>query len=446
MRTVGDDEVGKISRGCFVIPPAACCGALQHHNKCYFFFTSRRRHTRFDCDLSSDVCSSDLDRRRQDLAPVVEPGRDLGPVERRPEDGFGDVLEEPVGVTGEQHGLEALEGETDQHELLLRSRRGGPRPPRAAPGGIVLQARLRQRSARREPRGGHELRPVAREREDLELEARLARERRAPVLQPAHESEHLRSGRGRQPDHAPGRRARRPGHDRGRGEERARLEVGRDPGFAREVLLDPVGGPDAREGLEPRLDLRRVALDDPRVARGIDQRQALAQRGLEAAIGIARDPGSGRLLARAGGCGAAEEREHVTGEPRDRKSTRLNSSHSQISYAVSCLEKKPRLYPSLREVDAYLGWFGPASRVMQAMSFLGEVPGVRAGTQKLGERFVKGSTGGPGPEARAKSGSLAVAEVEAAAGSVIERVELLCSKGYTYPRDLHSFPTRRSSD
>src|SRR2546430_7431626 len=27
------------------------------------FFSSRRRHTRFDCDWSSDVCSSDLSRR-----------------------------------------------------------------------------------------------------------------------------------------------------------------------------------------------------------------------------------------------------------------------------------------------------------------------------------------------------------------------------------------------
>src|SRR2546430_12812056 len=35
-----------------------------------FFFSSRRRHTRFDCDWSSDVCSSDLEllgalRRRE---------------------------------------------------------------------------------------------------------------------------------------------------------------------------------------------------------------------------------------------------------------------------------------------------------------------------------------------------------------------------------------------
>src|SRR2546427_8592963 len=27
-----------------------------------FFFSSRRRHTRFDCDWSSDVCSSDLEQ------------------------------------------------------------------------------------------------------------------------------------------------------------------------------------------------------------------------------------------------------------------------------------------------------------------------------------------------------------------------------------------------
>src|SRR5205085_5294671 len=27
-----------------------------------FFFSSRRRHTKFDCDWSSDVCSSDLKR------------------------------------------------------------------------------------------------------------------------------------------------------------------------------------------------------------------------------------------------------------------------------------------------------------------------------------------------------------------------------------------------
>src|SRR2546430_7297371 len=36
----------------------------------YFFFSSRRRHTRFDCDWSSDVCSSDLEA--EDAAFIEE--------------------------------------------------------------------------------------------------------------------------------------------------------------------------------------------------------------------------------------------------------------------------------------------------------------------------------------------------------------------------------------
>src|SRR2546427_3504145 len=35
----------------------------------FFFFSSRRRHTRFDCDWSSDVCSSDLPPRARGSAP-----------------------------------------------------------------------------------------------------------------------------------------------------------------------------------------------------------------------------------------------------------------------------------------------------------------------------------------------------------------------------------------
>src|SRR2546430_13048912 len=38
----------------------------------FFFFSSRRRHTRFDCDWSSDVCSSDL---KSDLLHPLEQGR-----------------------------------------------------------------------------------------------------------------------------------------------------------------------------------------------------------------------------------------------------------------------------------------------------------------------------------------------------------------------------------
>src|SRR2546430_11037776 len=41
--------------------PSNCCPVL-------FFFSSRRRHTRFDCDWSSDVCSSHLSFDHRSLA------------------------------------------------------------------------------------------------------------------------------------------------------------------------------------------------------------------------------------------------------------------------------------------------------------------------------------------------------------------------------------------
>src|SRR2546430_7459782 len=40
-----------------------------------FFFSSRRRHTRFDCDWSSDVCSSDLQPRGAMIGMAVARAR-----------------------------------------------------------------------------------------------------------------------------------------------------------------------------------------------------------------------------------------------------------------------------------------------------------------------------------------------------------------------------------
>src|SRR3712207_7456116 len=54
------------------------------------------------------------------------------------------------------------------------------------------------------------------------------------------------------------------------------------------------------------------------------------------------EPHRGRHIPRRGGRrrgGAQEQRRH-TPEGQDRKSTRLNSSHANISYAVFCLKKK----------------------------------------------------------------------------------------------------------
>src|SRR2546427_9248720 len=70
-----------------------------------------------------------------------------------------------------------------------------------------------------------------------------------------------------------------------------------------------------------------------------------AQRQLERRVGIERDGAVELLVARElGGRGRrVRRRPRQEGElrrARDRKSTRLNSSHSQISYAAFCLKKK----------------------------------------------------------------------------------------------------------
>src|SRR2546427_8622337 len=69
-----------------------------------------------------------------------------------------------------------------------------------------------------------------------------------------------------------------------------------------------------------------------------------SRRRQEAAV-----PDLGRVHARLGGVDIGDLRRHQR-QPRghdlakaDRKSTRLNSSHSQISYAVFCLKKKKRI-------------------------------------------------------------------------------------------------------
>src|SRR6266568_6234896 len=53
----------------------------------FFFFSSRRRHTRWNCDWSSDVCSSDL---------AANPAAQL--VELSQAEGVGSIDDQGVGV------------------------------------------------------------------------------------------------------------------------------------------------------------------------------------------------------------------------------------------------------------------------------------------------------------------------------------------------------------
>src|SRR3990167_9864614 len=89
-----------------------------------YFFASRRRHTRFDCDWSSDVCSSDLDdvkvvdRRRFTSAGERRPGAEL-----RPEPPPGPAAAAPSPAPA------APRAETAE-ERTAREAYDGQRPPR----------------------------------------------------------------------------------------------------------------------------------------------------------------------------------------------------------------------------------------------------------------------------------------------------------------------------
>src|SRR6266481_5568657 len=73
----------------------------------YFFFSSRRRHTRWNCDWSSDMCSSDLKAQRSDMQPS---GQQRGRRDVEPEIADGEIGAVAVGD------VDPLDLQTERHE------------------------------------------------------------------------------------------------------------------------------------------------------------------------------------------------------------------------------------------------------------------------------------------------------------------------------------------
>src|SRR2546430_9290515 len=93
-----------------------------------------------------------------------------------------------------------------------------------------------------------------------------------------------------------------------------------------------------RSTLFPYTTLFRSVCDEPgRSRRHHRSRQQDFPQGLRRRIGMLRQVTFNGLL----------------GLEEDRKSTRLNSSHSQISYAVFCLKKKKKKTSSSDTLDLY---------------------------------------------------------------------------------------------
>src|SRR2546430_17611081 len=125
---------------------------------CFFFFSSRRRHTRFDCDWSSDVCSSDLERvahprrhvpvDRAEVVPLLVLAHlgelDALPPEHRPvfpceegaDQGTGaqlDALDLPEHFWGDQTPAGAERGGLGTSTILAFVRHGTPTASRILP-------------------------------------------------------------------------------------------------------------------------------------------------------------------------------------------------------------------------------------------------------------------------------------------------------------------------
>jgi short subunit dehydrogenase-like uncharacterized protein len=109
----------------------------------------------------------------------------------------------------------------------------------------------------------------------------------------------------------------------------------------------------------------------------------------------------------------------------------------------------PRVHPGLRDVGVWLGWFGPASRPIQAISaataLATRVPGVRGAIGATAGRFVKGSTGGPSDEARGKARSRIVAIASDDDGRPLATVRLKGVNPYDFTAGMLAWGALRAA-
>src|SRR2546430_9393539 len=85
----------------------------------FFFFSSRRRHTRFDCDWSSDVCSSDLDEVECDGVALLCPGSRNS--HQKCGDGDGDNRFGSGYDAASNRGDDAMNERSEEHTSELQS-------------------------------------------------------------------------------------------------------------------------------------------------------------------------------------------------------------------------------------------------------------------------------------------------------------------------------------
>ena len=156
-------------------------------------------------------------------------------------------------------------------------------------------------------------------------------------------------------------------------------------------------------------------------------------------VGVVAAPGFGFRDGRIQAERAARRVRKFNVEGRDRQA---------ISFAASEHFGLPREAPQLREVNAYLGWFGSVSRALQGMSLVGETAMKLPGLERLWESAasrLEGSSGGPDAQSRAKSGSHVVGIAYDEGGNQLAEVHLTGANGYDFTGDILAWGADRAA-
>jgi len=110
----------------------------------------------------------------------------------------------------------------------------------------------------------------------------------------------------------------------------------------------------------------------------------------------------------------------------------------------------PRLAPGLRTVDVYLGWFGPASGAVRAMSgvvpLLRKVPGAERVVSALTGAASRLVAAAPNPAALDAVTSHFVAEAFDAGGTLLARTRLTSPEAYAITADLLAWGAGRAAE
>jgi short subunit dehydrogenase-like uncharacterized protein len=123
---------------------------------------------------------------------------------------------------------------------------------------------------------------------------------------------------------------------------------------------------------------------------------------------------------------------------------------SAISVGASEHFALPRLEPALREVGVHIGWAGPLSRVLQALSIptsvFARAPITGPALRALTARVPGGASGGPDAASRARTGSHIVAVARDATGRRLSEVRLDGQNAYAFTAAILAWGAERAAE